>query len=67
MRTSGKAKPKKDLASNGISEIMDNFICNTTLLMATLKEDNFVHHFYIYSISKNINYSSKIIIDQYPY
>lgn len=48
MRTSGKAKPKKDLASNGISEIMDNFICNTTLLKATLKEDNFLHHFYIH-------------------
>ena len=52
MRTSGKAKPKKDLASNGISEIIDNFICNTTLLKATLKEDNFVHHFNIYKQKK---------------
>lgn len=48
MRTSRKAKPKNDLASNGISEMMDNFICNTILLKAALKEDNFVRHFYIY-------------------
>ena len=46
MRTSGKAKPKKDLAANGISQIMDNFICTSILFKATLMEDNFVHHFY---------------------